>query len=549
LLHKIGEINKKGATPPMRKSFKAAHIWILGFAIVLFTFTLSGSTSDARDSKFTRAGTGPLYWTSYEYQYEHDSFLPYNRWEANVDWVARIFKPHGFEMVATDGWIEGATMTNEHGYILSHHDSWLPKHPWPEVVKRVNGQGLQMGVYYNPLWVMQSAVKDPTKKVVGTNIRVADIVTAGDFFAGNPDPAKRPYWVDVTKPGAEQFVKGYVNYFKAMNVKFLRIDFLSWYETGTDLNKKVGVNHGAKNYATALRWMSEAAGDDMILSLVMPHLKNHGENEMKYGDMIRINEDVFQGGWEHLSGRRQTPQNVWSQWANTFQGLTGFADIGEPGRIVLDTDFQRIRKFKNDNEKRTSVSLSIMAGAPVAIADQYDTLPVIDYQYYQNDELLALNKLGLVGKPIYKESGPYTIETRDSESWAGKLRNGDWVVGLFNRGDSPRTVQIDFAKQFGLVAPAPVRDLWAKKDLGSLSSYKSTINPHDVKVIRLSVAPARGTKSNNINNTANNQDTLHSQNAPIVHKTIFLKRFGSALLILLAIISLGALYRRWKTFI
>lgn len=33
----------------------------------------------------------------------------------------------------------------------------------------------------------------------------------------------------------------------------------------------------------------------VMLSLVMPNLYNHAENELQYGDMMRINEDVFNG--------------------------------------------------------------------------------------------------------------------------------------------------------------------------------------------------------------------------------------------------------------
>lgn len=493
----------------------------------------------ARDSKLTRAGTGPLYWISYEYQYENDTFLPYSRWIANVNWIAHNFKPYGYQIVAPDGWIEGATRTNINGYVLSHNDSWLPDHTWTNVAREVNSLGLDMGVYYNPLWVTQAAVNDPAKVVVGTKIKIKDIVSMGDFFAGNPDPAKRPYWVDVKKPGAEQYVKGYINYFKQMNVKFLRIDFLSWYETGTDNERIVGKSHGSENYETALRWMAEAAGDDIWLSLVMPHLKNHAATELKYGDMIRINEDVFAGGWEHLSGRRQTRKTFWSQWANTFQGLTAFSDISGHGKIVLDSDFQRLSKLKNDDEKQTSISLSIMAGAPIAMADQYDTLAPADYKFYQNEELLALNKQGFVGKPFYKATGP---NKRDSEKWAGQLPNGDWVIGLFNRSDVPKTVKIDFLKTLGLMDAVSVRDLWGKNELGLLSVYKTTLAPHAVKVLKLSSLYTTG---NNYNYSK--QSDLDSKSLDeSVQKISSIRKYGIVLLSFIAILMIFASLIRIK---
>lgn len=498
--------SKKGRNESMRTCAK--RIMKLGCAAALLLPLLApAGVSEARDSKFTRGGAGPLYWITYEYQYDNNTFMPYDRWEANVKWVAENFKPYGFDMVSTDGWIEGATVTNENGYILSHNDSWLPEHTWENVTKSVNERGLKMGVYYNPLWVTQAAVKDPAKKVVGTDIKIADIVEPGDFFTGDPNPARRPYWVDVTKPGAEEYVKGYVRYFKNMGVKFLRIDFLSWYETGTDNGNKVGKGHGTDRYETALRWMKEAAGDDLWLSLVMPHMKNHGEKELLYGDMVRINEDVFKGGWEHLSGRGQLRKDGWSQWANSFQGFTGFSDISGRSQMVLDGDFQRLRKLKNDGEKRTSVTLSILAGGPVAIADEYDTLAPQDYKFYQNEELLALNKMGFAGKPVFQASGEYKKDSRDSETWVGQLPGGEWVVGLFNREGSAKTKSVDFAKTLGIIGKASVRDIWERKDLGGMAAYEASIEPHDVKVLKVTpdkknrfeaeVASTRGSQFNN----------------------------------------------------
>jgi hypothetical protein len=65
---------------------------------------------------------------------------------------------------------------------------------------------------------------------------------------------------------------------------------------------------------------------------------------------------------------------------------------------------------------------------------------------------------------------------------------------------------------------------------------------------RLSSTPAPGIKPNNLDKTAKNQDTLHSQSVKRIPKA-GLRKFGYALLILLGIITLGALFRRWKTFV
>ena len=66
---------------------------------------------------------------------------------------------------------------------------------------------MELGVYYNPLWATKSAVTDPSVTVVGRpDVKVADIVNPNDYFDGGG----QLQWVDATRDGAEEYVKGYV---------------------------------------------------------------------------------------------------------------------------------------------------------------------------------------------------------------------------------------------------------------------------------------------------------------------------------------------------
>jgi len=663
--------------------------------------TITG-TAFAQDSEFTRQGAGPMYFSTYEYQYTKNTYMSEDRFKNNIDWMAKNFKPYGYDMVTTDGWIEGSTLLDRNGYVVSHNNKWMTHplgskeesnlgqlqngdfedgtngwkvetngwsgvdsndayegsklwayHPDPHTAKvsqnvkglengnytvtaRVkfpngdvgnfvngtekanmklkdftdikegetapeqvvelkgnslideagkaryglfevqaqvtNGQltiefnidatandssfqldnvelyktgekpveenepfqypsekypeghtwkywgdylhekGMKFGVYYNPLWISPEVVKHPDKYTVqgtennqGGPIYVADLIDQGDpndstdgdrFSGGNPN-ASSLYWLNVNHPGAEQYLKGYIKYFADQGVDFLRVDFLSWYETGEEENLgKVGQAH-EKEYETALKWMSEAAKKYHItLSLVMPNLKNHGEMEQKYGDMIRIDEDTFSGGWDHISGRRQTWRPGWSQWANAFQGFTGFSDISGRSNMMLDGDFLRLNTYSGDlaeNEKKSTMSLYTLAGSPLAIADQYDTIDN-NYKYYQNTELIEFNKMGLVGKPIYESAVPYSEsnDSRDSQRWVGQLPDGSWVVGLFNRKDVNQTLDFNFKDELG-IEKGNVRDIWAHKDLGIQSSRTVTLAPHDSVVYK--VVPANVEKT------------------------------------------------------
>ena len=75
-------------------------------------------------------------------------------------------------------------------------------------------------------------------------------------------------------------------------------------------------------------------------------------------------------------------------------------------------------------KKRSVISLNILAGGPVTIADQYDTIGN-DLWLYQNTELLELNTAKFVGKPLSNDPS-----NSNSQIWRGQLSNGDWIIGF-----------------------------------------------------------------------------------------------------------------------
>ena len=433
--------------------------------------------SEVSATAWRKGGPGPLYWSTYGYSNAKNAQIPESVWQANIDWVAEELAPHGYKMVCTDGWIDGDQDVTSHGYIKSLSDDW--EHDWAWWADYLDKRGMQLGVYYNPLWATKSAVTDRSVKVVGRpDVAVADIVNTGDFFDGGG----QLQWVDASRDGAEEYVRGYVEYFRDLGAVFLRIDFLGWYEIGYDQNEgTIGTGHGRESYVRALQWMREGAGTDMQLSLVMPNLFDHAAAERLYGDLVRIDNDATFGQWYHLSGGRQTWQPIWSQWNNPFLGFTGFSDVSGHGQLVLDGDPLLLSTFTTDTERRTAVNLFTVAGAPIAVGDQYDTIGG-NADLYTNPEVLSVRRAGLVGKPLSSNPHAYDYDqtSRDPERWIGQLPDGSWVVGLFNRTDGPGPSKrtIDFAAAMGLTEPAKVRDLWAHQDLGAFSTWGVTLAPH-----------------------------------------------------------------------
>jgi alpha-glucosidase len=171
-------------------------------------------------------------------------------------------------------------------------------------------------------------------------------------------------------------------------------------------------------------------------------------------------------------------------------GFTGFADVSGPGQIVLDGDPLIMASFTRDEERQSAINLFTMAGAAIAITDQVDTIGD-NAHVFQNREVLALRTAGLVGKPVFANSHAFDYDqsSRDPERWIGQLPDGSWAVALFNRADGPAPVtkSIDFGATLGLSGSAAVRDLWTHTDLGSMTSYQTSLGPH--ASVLLSVKP------------------------------------------------------------
>jgi len=70
--------------------------------------------------------------------------------------------------------------------------------------------------------------------------------------------------------------------------------------------------------------------------------------------------------------------------------------------------------------------------------------------------------------------------------WAGPLSDGSTAAVLFNRGTLSHNVTAKFS-DLGLGHKCVVRDLWARKDVGTFDgSYTATLRPHQSTMVKLS---------------------------------------------------------------
>lgn len=423
----------------------------------------------------------PLYWSVYEYCYEQnqqgvqdaDMDISAEEWDRIIDWVATDLKPYGYDMICTDGFIPMLAKDGT-GY-MTHYGSMALK----DLVAKCKAKGLKLGVYDNPLWI-----HGPREtKIEGTDYTFGSLYYNGTTSVQNPSAEDQWFhWAVAENPGAREFIDGFFKHYKDLGIEYIRMDFLSWYEDGKDRNMGVvGRGYGRESYARALSYIAESAKKyGIFTSLVMPHLYNDAEVEAKYGNMVRIVCDTAGGGWWHCSAQdKGKSYTTWPNCMNMFDGFTYWSHITGRNKVIPDGDFIRLNKFETDAERETVISLQLMAGGPVTVADQHNTIGD-NLKFYTNSELLELNADKFVGKPLSDK-----LNDKDNEVWYGQMSDGDYIVGLFNRDDSPRAYSLKLST-LGIEGGRKMRDLWRHADEGSVTTISATVPAHGCKIVRLS---------------------------------------------------------------
>ncbi len=423
----------------------------------------------------------PLYWSVYEYCYDReqsgmansDMDITPEQWDEIIDWVATELKPYGYDMVCTDGFIP-MLAKDETGY-MTHYGSMSLK----DLVAKCKAKGLKVGVYDNPLWL--HGPNDT--KIEGTDYTFGGLYYNGTDEITNPSASNMWFnWAIAEHAGCREYIDGFFKHYSELGIDYIRMDFLSWYEDGKDRNIGiVGHGYGRASYARALSYIAESAKKyGIFTSLVMPHLYNDAEVEALYGNMVRIVADTAGGGWWHYSSAdRGKSYANWPNCMNMFDGFTYWSHIAGKGKVILDGDFIRLNKFDTDAERESVISLQLMAGGPVTVADQPSTIGDLVH-FYTNEEMLALNKDRFVGRPMSDK-----LNDAGNLIWYGQMSDGSYVIGFFNRDDNAITLNAELSA-LGITGEWNMRDLWRHTDEGKApSTIKATIPAHGCKIIKL----------------------------------------------------------------
>lgn len=266
-------------------------------------------------------------------------------------------------------------------------------------------------------------------------------------------------------------------------------DALTYAKWGVDYLKYDWCNTEGLNAVgsyTTMRNALYASGRPIVFSICEWGDNKPWEWAGNVGHLWRTTGDisaVFDGEVNH---------GTWSSWgvmkiAEMRKNIRQFAGPGHWN----DPDMLEVGNGMSVSEDRAHFSLWCMMAAPLMAGNDLSAMSQASHDILCNKEVIAIDQdsLGVQG---------YLLSSNDSvEVWVKPLIAGNWAVCFLNRSLVPK--KIDYAwsgittsdtvsqRTLNTTHTAyAVRDLWAKKDLGTTAkAVAATLPSHDVLLFRL----------------------------------------------------------------
>ncbi|RCG25938.1 alpha-galactosidase [Sphaerisporangium album] len=380
---------------------------------------------------------------------------------------------HGFVHVNLDDFWQKC---DANGFVVDSYGRWaVDTAKFPSGIKAladyVHGKGLKFGFYVTP-GIAKNAVTANTP-IQGTSYHARDI--ADTTRTEKNYNCKNMYYIDYSKPGAQEFVNSWANQFASWGVDYLKIDGVggadipdveAWdralRQTGRPINYALSNNLPIADAATWKRLANSWRTQGDVECYCGP-----GPN----GSGYPLTD------WSHVSSRFTSAAN-WQQYA----GPGGWNDldsleIGNGDQVGLTAD-----------QRRSHFTLWAMAASPLLLGTDLTALTSTDLAMLTNDRLIAVNQDGVAASRV--------VNSGVNQVWRKREANGDYIVALFNTGTSGNSTVTVSWSQVGFSGSAAVTDLWSGASGGTVSgSYSATLRPGETRLIRAVPTTGGGSSS------------------------------------------------------
>ena len=435
--------------------------------------TVSVTLATQAWSQSPLAPTPPMGWNSW------DSFgttVTEDEVKANADYMAKNLVKHGWQYIVVDiQWSELNPKT--HGYrpnaelAMDANGRLIPapnRFPssaggkgFKPLVDYIHSKGLKMGIHIMR-GIPRRAV-DSNLPIAGISAKAADIANKQSICPWNSDM----YGVDLTKDGGQGYYDSIAQLYASWGLDFIKADDMFGQGPMGDHSTEI----------EALSKALKKTGRPIVLSL-SPGTSNVDKAAFigSQAQMWRISNDL----WDRwIDVKRQFP-NV-AKWNPYMKpGNWPDADMLPLGHIGIRAERgePRMSLLKHE-EQQTLMTLWSIGRSPLMFGGHLPDNDEFTTNMISNDEVLAVNQKSSGNKQLFAKG--------DQVAWMADVPGTKAkYLAVFNTGDTATGEIAIKWTDLGLGGNCTVRDLWAKKDQGSVKDGQTfKVQPHSAAMFKV----------------------------------------------------------------
>lgn len=188
----------------------------------------------------------------------------------------------------------------------------------------------------------------------------------------------------------------------------------------------------------------------------------------------------------------------WAKYDAEMDMMANLAPLQVPG-YIMDADLEPYNW--TGNQRWTHFALTALWSSPILITADLTTVTggtcstatdPSDLYVYCNAEVIAVDQDKAV--KIANRINHTPCGTSWCDTWVKPLSTGQYVIGLVNRdtGVGTQSISVSFANYGGTVT---VRDLYAHTDLGTMTSYSTTLNAYGTRLLLVTPVSLSGPRT------------------------------------------------------
>ena len=414
------------------------------------------------------APTPPMGWNSWD---AYGLTITEEQFRANVAVLANALKPYGWRYAVIDeGWFmvnpSDSPKPSTSGMLIDEYGRYIPatgrfpsaagNHGFEQLGKDVHAAGLKFGIHI-VRGIPRMAVLANTP-VEGSSFHAVDVADQTDACSWDPTN-----WGVKDTPAGQAYYDSLIRQFVGWGVDLLKVDCISDHPYKVDEIRM-------------LRRAIDTSGRAIVLSLSPgPTNLSHAAEVGELAQMWRMSDDI----WDVWKSRAPWPNTIESQFARTAAwakytkpGNWPDADMLPLGELRPAAGWGKPRTSRlTPDEAKTQMTLWSMARSPLILGANLTMLDAFTTTLLVNRDLIRIDQRATASREALHEG--------DLIAWTADLPGREKVLALFNVGDTPMTLEVDFAK-YGLGKQKyAARNVWEGSSQGRVSELHAVvIAPH-----------------------------------------------------------------------